>query len=93
MEAACRRRDALEREGLNRIAHLLSRVPYREKKLPKIEIPPRQKDEGYVRPPRDVYTYVPRTRRDAGVPTPPLASAESPPPQLLTGTSLSGADE
>jgi polyphosphate kinase 2 len=44
---------------LNCIAHLLSRVPYREKKLPKIKIPARQPDEGYVRPPRDIYTYVP----------------------------------
>jgi polyphosphate kinase 2 len=44
---------------LNCIAHLLSRVPYHEKKVPKIEIPARQKDAGYVRPPRDIYTYVP----------------------------------
>jgi polyphosphate kinase len=44
---------------LNCIAHLLSRVPYREKKLPKIKIPARQPNEGYVRPPRDIYTYVP----------------------------------
>jgi hypothetical protein len=28
---------------LDCIAHLLSRVPYREKKLPRIEVPPRQK--------------------------------------------------
>ncbi len=44
---------------LNCIAHLLSRVPYQEKKLPDIAIPPRQPDEGYERPPRDIYTYVP----------------------------------
>jgi polyphosphate kinase 2 len=44
---------------LNCIAHLLSRVPYEEKKLPTIVIPTRQQDEGYERPPRDVYTYVP----------------------------------
>ncbi|MGZ4154473.1 MAG: polyphosphate kinase 2 [Actinomycetota bacterium] len=51
--------DDKRRARLNCIAHLLSRVPYHEKKLPKIEIPPRQKDAGYVRPPRDIYTYVP----------------------------------
>jgi polyphosphate kinase 2 len=44
---------------INCISHLLSKVPYQEKKLPKIVIPPRQSDEGYVRPPRDLYTYVP----------------------------------
>jgi hypothetical protein len=27
--------------------------------VPEIEMPPRQQDEGYVRPPRDMYTYVP----------------------------------
>jgi polyphosphate kinase 2 len=44
---------------LNCIAHLLSRIPYEEKELARVEIPPRQRDEGYVRPPRDIYTYVP----------------------------------
>jgi polyphosphate kinase len=44
---------------LNCIAHLLTRIPYREKPLPTITIPKRQADEGYVRPPRDLYTYVP----------------------------------
>jgi polyphosphate kinase 2 len=44
---------------INCIAHLLSQVPYEEKPLPEIEIPDRQRDEGYVRPPRDVNTYVP----------------------------------
>jgi polyphosphate kinase 2 len=44
---------------LNCIAHLLSRVPYQEKPLPEIEIPKRQSDEGYVRPPLNMYTYVP----------------------------------
>jgi polyphosphate kinase 2 len=44
---------------LNCIAHLLSRIPYQEKEVPRIEIPPRESDEGYVRPPRDIYTYVP----------------------------------
>src|SRR5439155_6471737 len=43
---------------INCIAHLLSKVPYEAKKLPKIVIPARQSDEGYLRPPRDLYTYV-----------------------------------
>ena len=45
--------------ALNCIAHLLSKIPYVPKELPEIEIPDRQEDEGYVRPPRDLYTYVP----------------------------------
>jgi polyphosphate kinase len=44
---------------LNCIAHLLSKIPYQEKPLPEIEIPERQSDEGYVRPPLNMYTYVP----------------------------------
>jgi polyphosphate kinase 2 len=44
---------------INCIAHLLSRIPYRERKLEKIELPKRQSDEGYVRPPPEIYTYVP----------------------------------
>jgi polyphosphate kinase len=34
-------------------------IPYEEKALAKIQIPARQRDVGYVRPPRDIYTYVP----------------------------------
>jgi hypothetical protein len=34
-------------------------VPYEPRPVPEIEMPPRQRDEGYVRPPRDMYTYVP----------------------------------
>jgi polyphosphate kinase 2 len=44
---------------INCMAHLLSKIPYVEKPLPDIEIPPRQSDEGYVRPPRELYTSVP----------------------------------
>ena len=51
--------DDKKRARINCIAHLLSMVPYREKELPEIEIPPRQEDAGYVRPPRDLLTYVP----------------------------------
>ncbi len=44
---------------INCIAHLLGRIPYEPRKLPAIELPERQEDEGYVRPPREIYTYVP----------------------------------
>jgi polyphosphate kinase 2 len=51
--------DSKRRARINCIAHLLSVVSYEEKKLPKIHIPPRQEDAGYVRPPRDLHKYVP----------------------------------
>ena len=51
--------DDKKRARLNCMAHLLSKVPWDAKPLPEIEIPPRQRDDGYVRPPRDIYTYVP----------------------------------
>ena len=44
---------------LNCMAHLLSRHPYVPKTLEALELPERQDDEGYVRPPREIYTYVP----------------------------------
>ena len=44
---------------VNCIAHLLTQIPYEAKELPHVEIPERQGDEGYVRPPRDTNTYVP----------------------------------
>jgi polyphosphate kinase 2 len=44
---------------LNCIAHLLSRIPYEPVERPPIKIPERQSDEGYVRPPREAFTYVP----------------------------------
>jgi polyphosphate kinase len=44
---------------LNCVAHLLSQVPYVPRELPDIEIPPRQSDEGYVRPARETSQYVP----------------------------------
>jgi polyphosphate kinase len=51
--------DHKKRARVNCMAHLLSVVPYVAKEPPKLEIPPRQSDKGYVRPPRDLYTYVP----------------------------------
>jgi polyphosphate kinase len=51
--------DDKKRARINCIAHLLSTVPWKPRPLEDIQIPPRQSDEGYVRPPRDLYTYVP----------------------------------
>jgi polyphosphate kinase len=52
--------DDKRRARLNCIAHLLSQVPYKEVKRPKIVLPPRQKDRGYVRPPITDQTFVPK---------------------------------
>ncbi len=51
--------DNKKKARLNCIAHLLSMVPYETRPVPEIEMPTRQRDDGYVRPPRDLYTYVP----------------------------------
>ena len=51
--------DDKRRARINAIAHVLSMVPWEPKKEPEIKLPERQSDDGYVRPPRDVYTYVP----------------------------------
>jgi polyphosphate kinase 2 (PPK2 family) len=44
---------------INCISHLLSLVPYRREVAEPIELPKRQGDSGYVRPSREIYTYVP----------------------------------
>ena len=44
---------------INCISHLLSVIPYEKREPEPIELPERQSDAGYVRPPRDAYTYVP----------------------------------
>jgi polyphosphate kinase 2 len=51
--------DDKARARLNCIAHLLSLIPYTEPSSPAIELPPRQDDKGYVRPPLDEQTFVP----------------------------------
>ena len=51
--------DDKRRARLNCIAHMLRQVPYKEVKRAKIELPPRQKDKGYVRPPMSDQTFVP----------------------------------
>jgi hypothetical protein len=44
---------------LNCISHLLSLLPYEDLTPPPIELPPRQSDEGYVRPPMSDQSFVP----------------------------------
>jgi polyphosphate kinase len=52
--------DDKKRARLNCIAHLLRAVPYEEVPQPELlRLPPRQPDEGYIRPGRDTMTYVP----------------------------------
>lgn len=45
---------------LNCLTHLLSMVPYEALPSEPITLPPRQKDDGYVRPPQDEQTFVPQ---------------------------------
>jgi len=53
------RADDKKRARLNVIAHLLSQIPYDELKDPKIKLPDRQENVGYVRPPITEQTFVP----------------------------------
>ena len=48
--------DDKRRARLNCMAHLQSCIPYVPKKLEALELPKRQPEEGYVRPPRETYT-------------------------------------
>jgi len=50
--------DDKKRARLNCISHLLSQFDYRDLVPGPIELPPRPKDSGYIRPPRDEQTYV-----------------------------------
>jgi polyphosphate kinase 2 len=51
--------DEKKRARLNLIRHLLSLVPYEDLTPEPIELPPRQDDSGYVRPPISDQTFVP----------------------------------
>ncbi len=51
--------DDKARARLNCIHHLLSLVPYGEPETPELQLPPRQVDASYVRPPVDEQTFVP----------------------------------
>ena len=51
--------DDKKRARLNVIAHLLGLIPYQDLTPEQIELPPRQVDTGYVRPPMSDQTFVP----------------------------------
>ncbi|MCU0485900.1 MAG: polyphosphate kinase 2 [Anaerolineales bacterium] len=51
--------DDKKRARLNTISHLLSLIPYEDLTPEKIILPPRQPDQGYVRPPISDQTFVP----------------------------------
>ncbi|HKE19377.1 MAG TPA: polyphosphate kinase 2 [Kofleriaceae bacterium] len=51
--------DDKRRARLNCIAHLLSMIPYEDLTPAPLELPPRQPDSGYVRPPLTDQTFVP----------------------------------
>jgi polyphosphate kinase len=51
--------DDKRRARLNCIAHLLSMIPYEDLTPAPMELPPRQPDQGYVRPPLSDQTFVP----------------------------------
>lgn len=52
--------DDKRRAHLNSITHLLSQVPYEDLPDQVLTLPPRQQDDGYVRPPRSSQRYVPQ---------------------------------
>jgi len=51
--------DNKKRARLNCISHLLSLIPYKDLKPEPVELPPRQENKGYVRPPITDQTFVP----------------------------------
>lgn len=51
--------DVKKRARLNCISHLISMIPYEDLTPEPIELPPRQDDIGYVRPPMSDQTFVP----------------------------------
>jgi polyphosphate kinase 2 len=51
--------DDKRRARLNCISHLLSMIPYQDTTPGPIELPPRQENRGYVRPPMSDQTFVP----------------------------------
>ena len=53
--------DDKRRARLNTISHLLSVIPYEDRTPDEIQLPPRQENEGYVRPPMSDQTFVPES--------------------------------
>jgi polyphosphate kinase len=52
--------DNKRRARLNTISHLLSSIPYEYEPKPPLELPERQDDADYVRPPRETQRFVPQ---------------------------------
>jgi polyphosphate kinase len=50
-----------KRARLNCISHLLSMIPYDDRTPSPVELPPRQENTGYIRPPITEQTFVPET--------------------------------
>jgi len=48
-----------KRARLNCISHLLTTIPYEDRPLGAIDLPPRQQNTGYIRPPITEQTFVP----------------------------------
>ena len=51
--------DDKKRARLNCISHMLTLIPYEDLTPPKMELPPKQVDDSYVRPPFEDQTFVP----------------------------------
>ncbi|MDD3196755.1 MAG: polyphosphate kinase 2 [Eubacteriales bacterium] len=51
--------DIKKHARLNCISHLLSQIPYKDLTPEPLTLPPRQKDQGYIRPPISEQTFVP----------------------------------
>jgi len=51
--------DDKKKARLNCIAHLLSLIEYEDLTPEPIKLPPRQKNEGYIRPPISDQTFIP----------------------------------
>jgi polyphosphate kinase 2 len=51
--------DSKKRARLNCIHHLLSVIPYKDLTPKRIDLPPRQREEGYVRPPLSDQNFIP----------------------------------
>ena len=54
--------DDKKRSRLNSITHLLRLIPYEDLTPERIDVPPRQPDTGYVRPPLTDQTFVPEVQ-------------------------------
>lgn len=51
--------DDKKRARLNCISHILSQIPYEDITPGSIELPPREENKGYIRPPMNEQTFVP----------------------------------